>query len=460
MRMTSTKAALNGFKSCCGVDLQSTPPVFVKAERSRGGVTCTPVPSAGDLPAVGALSPAESLTCLLDAPFASFRKAEKVFPTLLDVQIPFPLEECVYAFLDPGSAAPTLEPRARALAVAARLADVEKKVESFKTVNLDPLALDHEGLALWTQSLREKPPVTAPVSRPRIVVCLREDRWILALGLGDRYISSHVLRAGDTAQVSRILKARLQAEPTPGEPPPKPSAIQWAWTGPGASNPALVRSLEEALLKDWPGSSWVHEKPETFLARALATRALLSGPLRCNLRAGPWTHPEMLRLSRRSARWILAAYLAAGLILCTANLYWSFAASRKESDLDREFKSLASRLAGYPMDIKGEQALKKVSDALTPQKEKLRPFMGPFEPSLVAVVGSLADIARQNDLRFETLTLARDKVSVSGTAGGWNRCEKLAESLRKAGYAVKLERKDALIDDRIPFTVGTGGSHD
>ena len=90
----------------------------------------------------------------LRADSASRAKAEKVFPSLLDIQLPFPLEDCLYQFVEFRR---TSEGMVSALVCAARREAIQACLDRYQAQGADPMLLDHEGLALWTQSLVEWP---------------------------------------------------------------------------------------------------------------------------------------------------------------------------------------------------------------------------------------------------------------------------------------------------------------
>jgi len=480
--MTESRGTVEWVGSCYGVDMQAGKPVVVRAERNRGRVNCFTVsvndPSFlnglqnGKAVVAGCLSAGESFSCWLESPFLSYRKALKVLPTLLDVQLPFALEECVYGFVEMAQKSPVgrndetpKEPAPagntgamRALAVAARMEDVQKKMESFAVFGLDPVTFDYEGLALWTQSFAEAPSVAGAGDNVfRVVIYLGMERSTMVIGRGMEFISAHNISRGQNsaAQISRLLKAQLKPEPG------RSADIRWMWAGPGAGDAGLVGKLQESLRSEWPGPSVVHDKPETFLARAVATRALTAGPLRCNLRTGPFVHPFITsRVEKETVRTALI-YLAAGLLMCAVNLAWNTMVSRKELALETATSSLADKLAGYHVAAKGEGRVKVVRDALSPRKEMLKPFLRNFEPSLMEVIGAITDLAKKNDLHYESLSISREKVNISGTAVNWRKCDVLMDFLKQKGYAVRMDRKESLSDERIAFSIiPTGGANE
>ena len=172
---------------CYGVTLAGGVAVTVRAWRSSGGTvrqavltpgeTAVRRPPAGGLAesarsggvTVGCLAVQESLTLWLNSPLASRAKAEKVLPALLDIQLPFPVEDCLYRFVEFRR---TPEGTVSALVCAARREAIQACLERYQAQGTDPMLLDHEGLALWTQSLVEWP---AEPRRYRVLICLAND---------------------------------------------------------------------------------------------------------------------------------------------------------------------------------------------------------------------------------------------------------------------------------------------
>jgi hypothetical protein len=218
--------------------------------------------------------------------------------------------------------------------------------------------------------------------------------------------------------------------------------------------------MKAALCGDRAGSSAVHDSPATFLARALATRALVSGPMRCNLRSGPLAHSSLVRRNKLQSAKTAAVFLAAGVLACCFNLIWTEMVKARKARIDRTFGTLRDTLAGYHFGAKGQAAVESVQREVAKRKELMSPFVEAFEPSLTSVVGPILETGEARDLRYDVLSLSRTKIMIGGTAGEWGSCDPLVKSLQASGYGVKLERKEALDDERIPFIIdGTGEGH-
>ena len=447
MKEPRQEGAAQWARSCCGMDLCGDRPVIVKASRRGGGLSYSNIEpgdpalaaAAGVAVTAGCLSERESFTRWLTAPFPSVRKALQVFPSLLDIQLPFPLESCAYVFLSP---ARSEEHTVLALAVAARSVEITKKMEAYKANGMDPVLLDQEGLALWTQSLRESP---LPENAARALVCLYDERATVAIGRNGRFVSSHsVRRAAD--EISRVLCSVFENPPDP---------MEWAWAGPGAADSAAVSALHSALAPKWPGKSIVHDDPARLLARALATRALAPGPLRCNLRTGVFEHALLTARSRKRSLTTAAIFIIAGVLSAAASLSMDAMAGRKLDSARKQMSSRADRLAGYRVGAKGADAIAVVQQAVDRQSELAMPFVESFDPSPAAALNTILGCADANTLRFQRLTLQKDSVTIAGSAQKWQQCDKLVACLEGLGFRVKLGRETSA-DGRISFSIAPG----
>ena len=453
---------------CYGIDLQEAGPVLVRGERTRGRLEISRVePGSVDLQAVAAgrtvtaaaVSVRESVARWIEAPFSSSAKAIKVFPTLLDVQLPFPLEDCSAAYLNvervPGDAPAGDDddgaPRrgTRGLAVVVRRLDLDRRLSSLEEEGINPCVLDHEGLALWSQSLQECPDTPGGEPGPRILLHVDTERSTLVVGVGARFLAAHGVQTGDFARIRRLINAAIGTENATG------GAVRarWFWSGPGAEQDGLAESQWRAVSVDCPGELVIHDSPAEFLARALVRRALLAGPSRCNLRGVELAHPLMVQREARRNVQTAVAVLACGLLLCAVNVGARVLAARRMARAGASVSALADELAGYHVKGKGKAVVKIVGDEVAKRKDELRPFARAFEPSQLVTLIDVLEVGKRHMLRFETLTLEDGSVTINGTAGDWNSCDELVARLEGYGMIVNRERRDLLADERIPFTI-------
>jgi hypothetical protein len=169
-----------------GIDIQGHQAVVATGSSGTAATRVVPVENLGDaIPADArvaiAMPPRDCVCRWLTTPFASLHKARKVLPTILDIQLPFPLEECVYDFVADRKSD---DGHVEALALAARHRAVAGALAQWEAHTVDPAVLDHEGLALWSQSLVEQP-VSATQSA---CGCVRWVRSCLRCAGARRYV--------------------------------------------------------------------------------------------------------------------------------------------------------------------------------------------------------------------------------------------------------------------------------
>ncbi len=436
-------------RTAVGVDGDPARLTVVRATRRGNSLSFTSI-SAGDIApdetVAAPLLQRESFVKWLTVPLPSARKAERVFPSMLDVQLPFSVEECGYALV---MTRPTADHTGtRGLLVGARNGDIEKRLGELQAAGVDPHVLDQESLALWSQCAREWPTDQAV----RLLVYLDAGRTTLVIGQGDELLSAHALRQADPDQIIRLLKSTFAL------PPP---VSQWMWAGPLAAESDTVRKLQTELATRWPGSMQVVNDPKTFLARALATRALNAPPLPCNLRAGRFTHPLIAKRQDQKPYRTAAALLLAGLALIAVNLAWQIATHRRLARAQDQIRALAVDIAGSPRLVPRGQELLSGRRALAAQSRQLEPFLAAVERPLVDVLRTILTLGQDENLAFETLTLNRQTVVLHGLASKWSQCERAVTRLKEQGTNVKLERKDAPTgEERLAFVISMEWPHE
>ena len=458
--------------TCYGFDLSASRIVIVKSTRRRGGkgaecsVVCDQPPGSvpaetlqsirnetakGQAVTAACMPSSESFARWLQTPLASKSKARKVAPSLLDIQLPFPLEECAYdivRFRVSGDG------KIDALAVAARTQDIAARLERFQQAGIEPMRLDHEALALWAQGLRE-----IPVERNalRVIAFIGAGHSTLVFGRGAEFLSAHSIRAGSAEleasnseparrfllRAQQLLRAQVQE--------PGAQNLQWIWTGPTASQ-TFTRALEDGLSPLGEIRFLTARDPAGFLARAVAESVLEGDPLYCNFRLGPLAHPEELRHRSRQKSRIAATVLAVGLVICGLNAGWRVLLARQKAAVQEQLTSLAQQMSQMARVPRGQELLvaERASQEQTPL---FAPFLEAFEPSLTTVIAGIVDLAHKHSMAIEYLSLKKDAISIRGAAAEWTQGELLATLLRERGFAADIQRQDAGADERVHFTI-------
>lgn len=438
-----------GTRAAFGVDEHRGQLIVVRATR-RGRAAAfdaasTQAPSDG-LVSV-ALPQHDSFLKWITAPLASARKAGRVFGALLDVQLPFSVEDCQTALVQ---IRPTPDGTGtRGLMAGARHEAIARRLDEGKALGVAPHILDHEGLALWSQGLAEFPADPAGL---RVLVYLKAERATVVVGQGDQVLGAHGLRQTQADQIIRLVRSYVTD---------RPAATLWVIMGP-AAEPGTARDLFAALADRWPGSMLkTAQDPATFLARALASRALGLGVDLCNLRTGPFLHPTLAIQTRRAPYRRLAAILIASLALIAVNVAWQQAAAWKLAALQRQIGQMAVEVAGAPRLVPRGQEVLGARRALDSQTRDLEPFLASAPPTLTDLLGTVLAIGQAEGVTFETVMLTRKNAVLHGRADDWTRCERTDGRLKTVGNDVKVERKDAASNsNRVAFVISMGVARD
>lgn len=414
--------------------------------------------AAGRATTAAAVRAHEAVVRWVAAPFSSVRKARKVFASLLDIQLPFPLESCAYEFLDVRRAGT----ETRALAVAARREHVNAHLEKLRGLGWDPVVLDAEALALWTQSVQELPIETQAV---RVVAYLGEEHSVLVEGEGLAWRAAHAWRkgrrdvGGDAEAAEWAERARrvlrwplgggdLSATRGGGAA----GTRQWVWTGPGSADATCRQRLERALALGSEVVFLEHREPHAFLARALAGRARRAGPLRCNLRSGDLAHPEAVRAAWAAERRLAWAYVGLGLLLGAQGWTWTAELRRREARAQAALTQLAQELTGSARVPRGQEVF-VARRAWEQRRSQEAAFAEALSPSLTATLATVLDAARAAGVQCESLSLKRGSLQIVGSGSSWEVGERLAEALRRTGFEVDLKTEEALAEERVRFTL-------
>jgi len=356
---------------------------------------------------VTALPLQRSLSRQLHPPVASVRTAATLLDGMLDTEIPFPVDQARYGFpeiVKTTSADP--DKKIRGLAIAARTQDLDTHLAPLQAAGLDPQLVDHEGLALWTQSFHERR--AKADGRARAIAHGEAQRTVLVFGRGSRFLNAQVLTlpATDPAFAERLDRA-LRAQ-FPGD-----EAIDWRLSGSApehagqfAGTPSPDRKANQVT---------AHKRPTTFLERALGRRALKAGPLRFNFRPD---HPELVRSRSRRNTGTALHLLIPGLLLWAFALGWGQFMKNRDAAVQAELSQTANAITGFKVP-KGQELL-EVERALAgaavtgDQAGANSPLQRLARPRADQQLRHALQFARRNNMHLETLSFNGDKLVLTG----------------------------------------------
>ncbi|MCK5529420.1 MAG: pilus assembly protein PilM [Kiritimatiellae bacterium] len=446
------KASSGWPKACYGVDLHGGDPVVVLAEKKRGKVlwnrvqldNTTLAKAVGDLSVTAtSLSARDSLTRRLEVPFSSRTKANRVLPTLLDIQLPFSVEDCQYQFLDHSKTnAGTVE----TLAVVATNDSINSKIAAVKDVGFDPEIVDVEGLAVWSQILNETASIGHKSKGMVAVLILDGESSSLTIGRDGSFLNSYGLHVDDIKRVFRLVKAHQLEQ---GE------KMEWFLAGAEAADEEVALRWREGLASLSLTDVKVVESPVSFLARAVAVRALSLGSVHCNLRSGEIAHHRIVGHSHGVQLKFTMLWLLVGLLLSVGNIVLQRNLADRKDMVNKRFRGLVDSLAGYHVNAMGDDATRIVADSMFTRKKELEPFLQAFLPSLQKIIVDIADVAKKEDLHYDTLSVGHDSVSIHGSASSTSGSDELVKTLAQAGYVVTHKRGGRVEGDRVEFTITT-----
>ncbi|HAS82114.1 MAG TPA: hypothetical protein DCS43_05415 [Verrucomicrobia bacterium] len=407
-----------------GADVSSDGVVAVVGHQRHGRLTFETLPLDAVQAAVNAhtavacaMAPGQAMTVWLQTPLTVPAKARQVLPTLLDMAMPFAIEDCAYAFTEPvRQAAPlplTEGSGLAALAVAVRRDDVARRLGLLEPHGINPHILDHELLALWTQMLHDEPSAVTVAAQDRVrgLVWVRRDEVLLALGLGSTFWSAH--RLVDRAGGALERTVRMQLDTVVGGRYAQ-HALAWMW---GGTEPAACAALRQRVEGAFPGSA-LFDLPhgKTLLARALAQRALCPGLLRFNLRSGTQAHPAAHQHQQRRIRRQSFLNVALAALLLALGTAADIQRKQQTARAEQRFTQGVERVAGWPVDAKGDNALLIAQRELQARQEALLPLKRAFEPSLMVTLDRLLAAAAASDATIHSLVLRADQWALQGHA--------------------------------------------
>ncbi len=411
------------------------------------------------LAALSASAPAPlTLVRRLRAPFASTAKAAKVWPSLLDVELPFPVEGSRCAYGRPWVA----DGGTLTVAAAIRNSDLSGFDDLCRAQGFNPTHVDSEVLAIWDQLAVESPPARSGLSR--LLVWLGEDHAVLVRGRGGEFMAAHVLRASPCDGNNRISSsfetlwaARLAQVLATQAAETESNEIDIWWAGPVARGEEQIRRLRQAL----PGGRTLrHEtvrQPDALLARGLARRVVEGSGM--NFKTGEDAHPARLKVEARAERASTWALASAAILVLVLNLAQGAWRHQRDAVLQERVSAAARSIAG-PGVPRGQESL-MVQRALSRRDEETQPFRRALDvEGMERTLESVLREAAELHIEISRLTLSAGALMLEGSAAGIQAAEALSDRLREQGWTIQTDATGLTSEGRPRFILKGAAHHE
>ncbi len=386
----------------------------------------------------------DSVLRCLETPFTSAAKARAVLPSLLDVQLPFPLEQCSSCYIVPEQSRSS---GIRATAVALPTERLAELLARQKADGFDADIMDHEAIALWRYA------ASCDASPERLVLYLGDDRTVAVAGSGGEPCASFSARTawrmdGDAAARDKLVVRLRQFMAGAFTQLNGKTPVVLA-CGPLARHGATLipQSLDMA-----PENCRLMENPESALARSVAAAALVIDDWSVNLRTGEHEHPIQQQRRDQSTQRFHAAIRSAAILAIAISLGSVALLEQRHTALQSRVQAAAGELTGAAVIPRGQEqfiAEQFVSGAA----DRFRPFRQWLEPTAYPLFAAMLTQARESGQKLDTLSVRADAMVIRGSGTDWIDPERLAETARKQGWKVEIERADAGLDERVHYTV-------
>jgi hypothetical protein len=428
-----------------GIDFAGPRAVAVEA-RGGGRVRLLEGALPSDAPVAAALPAYAGFLRRLTAPLPSIRKARRVLPSMLDIELPFPLEACSYVFLNVRRIAGA---GVEALAVAARAEDIATWIERCRSAGVDPISIEHEAAVLWRAWRAERPLAR---EQTRLIVYLGVDRTTLAYGDAVGLVAATGLRQG----VDALAEAGAPALQRLGlwwraiQDNRAQGTVHIAWCGPAADRADARRALTHALFPDSAPRDLDAPDGERLLARALAQSLAAGESDEGNLRRGAMAHPLSARRAARARSRALAAAAAAALLLGGVSQIGLYALDRARDEWQARLVDEARRLSGADRLPRGQE-LFAAQRALERQAAAWAAFERYRGPGAEGLLSHAVRTAAGLGIHIQSAVVRPSSILMHGTAGDWDVGDRLAAALATRGLRANLDRRDAGADERVHF---------
>lgn len=363
------------------------------------------------------------------------RRLKRLLPGMLDMELPFAIEECeTRFFLVPGETS-------RVLALAVRQVDIEARLAELEQQGCDPRQLLPEPWVAWRYALADRR-FAAPGGLC-VLGLLRRDEHTFIAGRDGRMTDCLTGPAGDGGRLLR----HLLGEHDHGQSPPVRFMTVALDEVPPEAAENLARMAGDRVEVLAAG------QPMGWLPRALAA-CPGSAAWGLNLRRSFKPHRREELGSRAAPGRVSVSFAAAAaMVFLSANISvrrMESVAGRARDGLQEEINSLA----GYVVTRRGRDAVKVAGEAL---EERMQPELaGRLRPPALHTLRLLLETARDTGVDLHDVSFAGAEWVVRASAGKAGDASQLARELERRGKTFRVSYAGDRTGSPVEFLLLSG----
>ncbi|NCD35093.1 MAG: hypothetical protein EOL87_16960 [Spartobacteria bacterium] len=381
-------------------------------------------------PCIALLQGACCFTKLLKTPFASKRKALTVFPSMLDIQLPFSIDDCQFRVLDTVAD----DHSVTATAAGARNADITALFDQYEQCHLHPDMLLHPGVALRNSFQKELRTGTGS----SLLLWIRQSRVLLVHCTGTHIYDvqewplSQDLPAEKQLErrIKQSILTRINADSV--QPVPDPiEKIVICYSD--DSDRALCSVLQQHLDTIMPEAA-IRIVDEAHAVENALLHRLITNDLKKDVLFTKTTEQTGTENKYRIALFVaICTIITLGFLFTACQL-----GRRRVAELTARRSEWAQNMLGYVPHLGQEMILcRRALEQDGQQWEKIQKMTA---SSICDATAIIAKTASDYAIALESLTVSQSYIVASGTAPDKGALNKLETALQSQGYTTKLQQ--------------------
>jgi len=373
------------------------------------------------------LSAEESYLIPLELPIKNKAKATRILPGLLDLQLPYSIDDTSYCFTEFRHQSGETS----SCALGARDVEISKALEALELQGIEVEALDHELFACWqyfTQRENNK--------APKILVLVEDNHIQLIAGKNQQpSLSAHiVLDPANIDQNFRALRRTLKSSIEKLNSEDTSLSVYLDENHPYKAE--IQQSLDRLTVKHTLRSGVLY-----FISSALAQRALVAQEDSFSLLPASRRPASIDKKIARSSIGAAMAVGFSGLFLCAISVAWSYVVSAEDQALQHKLITKAQAMSGYDKIYKGKE-LRMVQQSLSEAVKKQSPFTQLFEASLLEPLSSILQRCKDTDSKLKKVKLSNKHLEINSLSKGLQGAEALKELAIDLGYNASIKNQE------------------